>query len=114
MNNNELADKSCAPCDGSVPALAATQLPALLAKLNNDWSLINEGSPRLVRRYRFKGFAKAVYLSNLCAWLADQQGHHPDIAYGWGYCEVTLSTHDINGLTENDFIWAAKLDRLTA
>jgi len=62
----------------------------------------------------FKGYAKAVYHANLAAWLADREGHHPDVAFGWGYCEVTFTTHDLNGLSENDFICAAKLDRLLA
>jgi len=52
-------------------------------------------------------------LTNLCAWLADEQGHHPDIAFGWGYCQVTLTTHDLDALSENDFIWAARLSELT-
>lgn len=85
---------------------------ALHKELHDDWKL--EEGKSLVRRFEFKGFAKSVYLTNLCVWLADQEGHHPDIAFGWGYCQVTLTTHDIDGLSENDFIWAAKLDKLIA
>lgn len=81
--------------------------------LHADWQLIDDGKS-LSRRYEFKGFAKSVYLSNLCVWLADQQNHHPDIAFGWGYCEVRITSHDIGGLSERDFIWATKLDELTA
>lgn len=113
MSKQELADRSCAPCDGNVPALDSDRVEVLLKELQADWQLSEDGSS-LTRRYSFKGYAKAVYLSNLCVWLADQEGHHPDIAFGWGYCQVTLTTHDINGLSENDFIWAAKLDKLTA
>lgn len=101
------------PCDGGAQALEHERIKMLMQELQADW-VLSDSSDSLVRRYTFKGFAKSVYLSNLCAWLADQQGHHPDIAFGWGYCEVTLTTHDIKALSENDFIWAAKLDKLTA
>lgn len=84
-----------------------------MPQLDSGWQL-NENEAAIERRFVFKGFAKASYLANLCCWLADNQQHHPDISLGWGYCNVQLSTHDVGGLTENDFIWAAKLDRLTA
>jgi len=84
-----------------------------MQRLHADWQLEDDGKT-LKRRYEFKGFAKSVYLSNLCVWLADQQNHHPDIAFGWGYCEVRVTSHDIGGLSERDFIWATKLDELTA
>ena len=109
----ELADRTCTPCNGRVQALEHDRIKVLLAELQADW-VLSDNSVSITRRYAFKGFAKSVYLSNLCVWLADQEGHHPDIAFGWGYCQVTLTTHDISGLSENDFIWAAKLDKLTA
>jgi len=112
MSEKSLDEKSCAPCEGGVPVLSVDQAKSLHAKLHANWTLSADGKS-LVRRYEFKGFAKSVYLSNLCVWLADQEGHHPDIAFGWGYCEVTLTTHESDGLSENDFIWAAKLDKLT-
>jgi len=107
-----LSDKSCAPCNGNALALDAATIETLLIELGEHWQLSDDGK-RITRRYTFKGFAKAVYLSNLCVWLADQQGHHPDMAFGWGYCQVNLTTHDVNALTENDFIWAANLNKLT-
>lgn len=113
MSVNELANKTCLPCKENTQLLSAERVQALLATLQASWCL-SENGQSLSQRHEFKGFAKATYLSNLCVWLADQQGHHPDIAFGWGYCEVTLTTHDLNGLSENDFIWAAKLDRLLA
>ena len=80
-------------------------------RLHADWAL-GENAGSLTRRLEFKGFAKAVYHANLAAFLADQEGHHPDVAFGWGYCEVTFTTHEADGLTDNDFICAAKFDRM--
>lgn len=84
-----------------------------LDKLNNDWTLSDDGKA-IARRFVFKGFAKAVYLSNLCVWLADEENHHPDIAFGWGYCTVSLTTHDTDSLSEQDINWAIKLDAIVA
>ncbi len=81
------------------------------AGLHGDWNM-DADVTRLVRRLEFKGFAKAVYHANLAAWLADQEGHHPDVAFGWGYCEIIFTTHEAGGLTKNDFICAAKFDGL--
>ncbi len=108
-----LSDRTCVPCSGGIPALTADEANAHLGELSSEWTL-NAGSTELSRHFAFKGFAKATYLANLCVWLADQQGHHPDISFGWGYVDVRLTTHEIGGLSENDFIWAAKLDQLTA
>lgn len=89
------------------------EIQAQLKRLDAGWKLADD-SQSIARRFEFKGFAKAVYLSNLCVWLADEHGHHPDIAFGWGYCEVRLTSHDIGSLSERDFKWAARLDELTA
>ena len=106
-----LADRQCVACNDKLPPLSSERVNTLFMELHTDWDLEADGQS-LMRKFKFKGFAKAVYLSNLCAWLADQQGHHPDIAFGWGYCHVTLTTHNTGSLSENDFIWAAKLDQL--
>ncbi|MFK7893605.1 MAG: 4a-hydroxytetrahydrobiopterin dehydratase [Granulosicoccus sp.] len=105
-----LAERHCAPCQGKLVALETQQIERLSGELDSAWTIENGKS--LTRSFRFKGFAKASYLANLCVWLADREGHHPDIAFGWGYCQITLTTHDIDGLSENDFIWAAQLDKL--
>lgn len=84
----------------------------MLAQLDG-WNLSDDGTT-IRRRFEFKGFAKAVEMANLAAWLGNKQGHHPDIAFGWGYCEVVFTTHEAGGLTENDFICAARLDALVA
>lgn len=110
MQQNE-PDKHCKPCNGELPPLSPADIANEMKRLHEDWQL-NENGDALQRRFEFKGFAKAVYLSNLCCWLADREGHHPDIAFGWGYCNVTLTTHEMSGLSDNDFIWAARLDAL--
>ncbi len=111
-NPIKLADRSC-PTGRKVAALSPQQVQDFHEQLHADWVLGAQGT-LLTRRLTFKGYAKAVYHANLAAWLADQQGHHPDVSFGWGYCEITFTTHDVAGLTENDFICAAKLDRLIA
>ena len=114
MSICDLSDKNCVPCEGGVAAMGEAEAQALMAELDADWRLEMEGGGRLLRRLEFKGFAKAVYTANLAAWLGDREGHHPDISFGWGYCQLIWSTHAIGGLSENDFICAAKFDRLLA
>lgn len=75
------------------------------------WTLSPDGRA-ITRRFDFKGFAKAVEMANLAAWLGNRHGHHPDIAFGWGYCHVSFSTHDAGGLTDADFACAAHLNAL--
>lgn len=112
MATIELSSQHCSPCDGKMPMLSTEQIVELYEQLHEHWSIC-ENSATLARKFTVKGYAKAVYLANLCAWLADREGHHPDVAFGWGYCNVLLTTHDVDGLTRNDFIWAARLDVLT-
>lgn len=108
----DLASRKCVPCEGGTPALDAEQARKLLAELHG-WRL-NEAATAISRSFAFKGFAKAVEMANLAAWLGNSQNHHPDIRFGWGYCEVSFTTHAAGGLTENDFICAARLDVLLA
>ena len=86
----------------------ATRLAGLVG-----WHLSPEGTA-ISRRFDFKGFAKAVEMANLAAWLGNKQNHHPDVCFGWGYCEVTFTTHDAGGLTDADFQCAARLNELLA
>lgn len=108
----DLSDKSCVPCEGGVPPIGEADAQIMMKDLDAGWELVD--GKVLKRRLEFKGFAKPVYHANLAAFLGDQEGHHPDIAFGWGYCEVTFTTHAIGGLSENDFICAAKLDKMLA
>lgn len=112
MSKTDLASKTCEPCQGGIAAYDAGKAKEMVAQLEG-WTL-SEDATAISRRFEFKGFAKAVEMANLCAWLGNKQGHHPDICFGWGYCQVTFTTHDAGGLTENDFICAAHLDALVA
>jgi 4a-hydroxytetrahydrobiopterin dehydratase len=105
----DLSEQSCAACEGWVPPLDETGLNRLKAQLDPAWKLDLE-TQTLTRRFEFKGFAKAVYMANLAAFVSDKEGHHADISFGWGYCTVTFTSHELGRLSENDFICAAKLD----
>jgi 4a-hydroxytetrahydrobiopterin dehydratase len=106
-----LADKTCTPCRGGVPPLTAEEAEAYRAQAPN-WSLADDAT-RVERRFRFKDFREAFAFVARAAELAEAEGHHPDITFGWGYAVVSLRTKKIKGLHENDFIMAAKLDGLT-
>jgi len=106
---SDLADQKCIPCHGGTPPLSADQIAKFSPQVP-DWQV--ENSHNLRRKYAFPNFLEALSFVNRVAELAEQQGHHPDISFGWGYAELTIWTHAIDGLTESDFILAAKIDRL--
>ncbi|CAN5536225.1 4a-hydroxytetrahydrobiopterin dehydratase [soil metagenome] len=106
---SELADKSCVPCRGDVPPLVGADLENLLRQVP-EWNLVEEH--HLLREFRFKNFREALDFVNKVGEIAEEQNHHPDIDFGWGRAEVKVFTHTIDGLTESDFIFAAKVDRL--
>lgn len=103
-----LATKQCIPCKGGIPPLSRTQAESYLKEVPG-W-ILDTAATRLQRDFKFKDFAAALSFVNRVAALAEKEGHHPDIAFGWGYCTVTLYTHKIQGLHENDFIMAAKIN----
>ena len=109
MSESELARKHCQPCHGGTPTVG-DDVAARLSRQVPDWR-IDEGR-RLVRVFRFKDFAGPMALANRIAGLAESEGHHPDLRVAWGRLEVELTTHAVKGLTENDFILAAKIDQL--
>lgn len=106
-----LDNKTCEACDELVPPLSNERLAELKSALDPAWCICSE-SHSLSQKFAFKGFAKAVYTANLVAYMSDKEGHHADVAFGWGYCHVTFTSHELDRLTENDFICAAKLDAL--
>ena len=108
--SERLADRKCVPCRGGVPALGGEELATLQAKVPR-WTVINDH--HLHRIFRFPDFKQALELVNQVGQIAEGEGHHPDMVLAWGKVEVTIWTHTIDGLTESDFILAAKIDHLT-
>jgi 4a-hydroxytetrahydrobiopterin dehydratase len=104
-----LSELQCVPCRGGVPPLQGPEIEKLLSQLDG-WQVINEH--HLQKTYRFPDFDASLQFINLIGELAESQGHHPDICFGWGRAEVNIWTHKIDGLTESDFILAAKIDKL--
>lgn len=107
---DDLSRKTCTPCQGGIPPLGPTEAKALLAA-TPGWSLLDEAR-RLEKRYTFGNFREALDFVVRLGELSEQQGHHPDIAFGWGWATVSWQTRKIKGLHENDFIMAARTDTL--
>ena len=105
-----LAEKDCVPCRGGVPKVEGEALNKLSNELGADWRVIN--NHHLEKEYKFKDFREALDFTNKVGELAEAQGHHPDIYLAWGKVKLTIWTHKIDGLTESDFVLAAKADRL--
>lgn len=105
-----LASRKCVPCRGGVPTLTPEEAEALRRE-TPGWSL-SQNATRLTRRFEFADFRAAIGFVNRVADLAEEQGHHPDIAIHWNKVDLVLWTHKIGGLHENDFILAARIDRL--
>jgi 4a-hydroxytetrahydrobiopterin dehydratase len=110
MTNGELSSKRCVPCTGGVPPLSWHHQEKLLASLGLGWDVVK--GHHLHKEYLFPDFAQALAFLNVVAALAEEEGHHPDLKLGWGKVEIEIHTHKIDGLTESDFILAAKIDRL--
>ncbi len=104
-----LAAKTCVPCRGGVPPLTGEPLAALQRQVDG-WTVVEEH--HLTKTFKFPDFRSALDFVNHVGQLAEEQGHHPDIFLAWGKVEITTWTHKINGLTESDFILAAKIDQL--
>ena len=104
-----LSDQTCVPCRGGVPALTSEQIAPLNAQIPS-WSVAQ--THHLEKTFRFPDFVTALAFVNQLGRLAEEQGHHPDILLAWGKVTVTIWTHKIDGLTESDFVLAAKIDRL--
>lgn len=105
-----LADKQCVPCRGGLPPLESAESARLLTQLSAGWAVVE--NHHLEKTYAFKNFADALAFTNRVGALAEAQNHHPDIYLAWGEVALTLYTHKIDGLTESDFIFAAKCDAL--
>jgi 4a-hydroxytetrahydrobiopterin dehydratase len=105
-----LTKKHCKPCEGGVPPLAPEKVRELLSQLEN-WELKEEGKA-ISRHFQFSDYYKTMAFVNAVAWISHQEDHHPDMEVSYNFCRVRYSTHAIGGLSENDFICAAKVDGL--
>ena len=107
--SSKLSEKKCSPCQGELPPLSKAEIQSLVSQLPN-WQV--EEEKFLVRQYKKNNFASALALANKVGMVAEEQGHHPDLFIAWGMLGVKIWTHAANGLTENDFILAAKIDKV--
>ncbi|AMN46680.1 pterin-4-alpha-carbinolamine dehydratase [Steroidobacter denitrificans] len=107
----ELGGKHCVPCEGGIPPLTPEQATSLMQQLDSKWNLIQDASG-LRAEWKFRDFYRTMSFVNAIAHVANTEDHHPDLEIGYDYCRVVLTTHAIQGLSENDFICAAKIDAL--
>ena len=106
---SELATKQCVPCRGGVPPLTSEEIKKLEPEIPG-WEVVN--NHHLKKEFKYENYAEALKFVNRLSAIAEEQFHHPDVCFGWGRVEVTIWTHKINGLTESDFILAAKIDQV--
>ena len=110
MENKKLSFIKCEPCSGNTPKLDFKEITKYLSEIDG-WS-VNDSQEMIFKKFKFTNFNKALVFANKVGQLADNEGHHPDISIGWGYCLVMVHTHAIKGLSVNDFILASKIDLL--
>jgi 4a-hydroxytetrahydrobiopterin dehydratase len=105
-----LAEKTCVPCRGGIPPLTREEAEAFRAE-SKEWQLLDDAH-RIERSFRFANFREPMEFVRAVGELAETEGHHPDVCFGWGYARISLQTKKIKGLHENDFIMATKIDQL--
>jgi 4a-hydroxytetrahydrobiopterin dehydratase len=105
----QLAERRCRPCDGGTPPLTPEQAGQLLAQLSTAW-VLTENAHAIRREFGFRDFYRTMSFVNALAHIANIEDHHPDLEVGYNYCRVTFTTHAVRGLSENDFVCAAKVD----
>jgi 4a-hydroxytetrahydrobiopterin dehydratase len=106
---NELSSRKCQPCDGDTPALSPAAAAQLLKQVSTAW-VLTENAHAIRREFAFRDFYRTMSFVNALAHVANIEDHHPDLEVGYNYCRVTFTTHAIRGLSENDFVCAAKVD----
>ena len=110
---NDLADKKCIPCEGGIPSFNLEEIHKYLKKVDGwDVESVNEKNYYIIKNFKFNNFLESQSFINKVGEIAEQEGHHPDIWFGWGYAKIKIQTHAINGLHESDFVLAAKIDRI--
>jgi len=109
----DFADRKCQPCEGGVAPLTTEQATEALSDLHADWHLSEDGKS-IFRTFDFPAFSRTIAFTNAVAWIATAEGHHPEMTVSYARCVVVYKTTAIDGLSDNDFICAAKIDRLAA
>jgi 4a-hydroxytetrahydrobiopterin dehydratase len=109
---SDLTEKKCVPCEGGVAPLTPAAAAALAGQIRGEWKIAAD-TKSIERTYKFKDFYRTMSFVNAVAYIANAEDHHPDLEVGYDHCHITFSTHAIGGLSENDFICAAKIDALT-
>ena len=109
----KLFEKKCIPCEGNIPAFNYSEIHKYLKKVN-DWEVKEDNKKNyfLEKKFKFSNFSESQKFVNKVSDIAEAQGHHPDIIFGWGYAKVQIFTHKIKGLVESDFILAAKINKI--
>ena len=110
---NDLLNKKCAPCEGGVLPFDTSEIHKYQKKVDG-WDILKNKKKKfyLYKKYDFKNFLESQIFINKVGEISENEGHHPDISFGWGYADIKITTHAIEGLSENDFILAAKIDQL--
>jgi 4a-hydroxytetrahydrobiopterin dehydratase len=111
--NNDLLNKKCVPCEGGAIPFDVSEIHKYQKKIDG-WDIVknNKDTYLLEKNFRFEDFIKSQDFVNLVGKISEKEGHHPDIYFGWGYAKINITTHAIEGLSENDFILAAKIDQI--
>ena len=111
---NDLLNKKCAPCEGGILPFDISEIHKYQKKVDG-WAILKDKREIffLNKKFSFKNFSESQKFINKVGIISEEEGHHPDIFFGWGYAEIKITTHAINGLSENDFILAAKIDQVT-
>mgnify|MGYP001443302851 FL=1 len=109
---SDLSEKKCIPCEGNIPAFDISEIHKYLKKVDG-WDVKNDENKNyfLLKEFKFNNFIKSQEFVNKIGTIAENESHHPDISFGWGYAKVKIFTHAIKGLAESDFILAAKIDK---
>ena len=110
---SDLLNKKCVPCEGGVMPFDTSEIHKYQKKVDG-WDILKGGEEIffLSKKFKFENFLKSQDFVNKVGKISEEEGHHPDIAFGWGYAEIKVTTHAIRGLSENDFILAAKIDKI--
>ena len=110
---SDLAKKKCVACNGKIPPFDTSEIHKYLKKVD-DWEVKNDNEKNfyLIKNFKFKNFQESQTFVNKVGNISEEENHHPDIFFGWGYCKIKIFTHAIKGLAESDFILAAKIDKI--